>query len=233
MSKFLKWLPLLGVLIVILLVIVTNMSYSLPTFDVKQEESINYDKLKEIIELLKDDEKKSSAQGELDKLYEGKTKDDIYYLASAKITMENDNDVYAVSSLNQVKGRTLDYYNLRIRATAGEFFTQGKVPDGLLNTAVEAASRYADNIDYQLLVGKLYYDKNNYTAALYYLDKALQIDEENVDANYYYALSIYILGEQEEGLNYMKKAQSLYKGEDKAFKQAMKDYLSIMKEGKR
>jgi tetratricopeptide (TPR) repeat protein len=231
--KYLKWLPLLGVFIITLVVIFIHLDYSLPTFDVKKEESIDYSKVKEIIDLLADEEKKSTAQNELNKLYEGKTKDDIYYLASARITMETDHDINGLYNLDQVKNRNLDYYNLRIRATAGEFFTQGKVPDRLLSTSLEAASKYADNIDYQLLAGKLYYDKNNYTASLYYLDKALGIDENNVDANYYYALSIYLLGEQEEGINYMKKAQSLYKGEDKAFKKAMKDYLEIMKEGKR
>ncbi len=233
MNKLLKWLPIPIVLIVIVVVILLHSNSSLPTFDVKKEELVDTTKIKDIIKLLDDEDKKSTAQSELDKLYEGKTRDDLYYLTASKITMETGNDIDAVGTLNYVKTRSEEYYNLRIRATAGQFFTQGEVPSDLLNTTLDAASKYADNIDYQLLAGKLYYDKDNYTAALYYFDKALQIDEDNVDANYYYALNIYILGEKEEGINYMKKAQSLYKGNDKAYKQAMKDYLDVMKEGKR
>ena len=65
------------------------------------------------------------------------------------------------------------------------------------------------------------------------INKTLQIDDKNVDANYYYALNIYLLGEQEEGISYMEKAQKLYKGDDKEYKNSMSNYISIMKEGKR
>ena len=233
MNKIFKLLPALILLIVISIVIILHSNSSLPTFKFEELESVDISKISEIVKMLEDDNKKGNAQKELDTLYQGKNKDDIYYLTQAKIVMETGNDVEALSPLNNVKNKTIEYYGLRVRAAAGEYFTYGNVPNGLLNTTLEAASKYSDNIDFQLLAGKLYYDKDNYTASLYYLDKALQIDEDNVDANYYYALCIYLLGEQEEGINYMKKAQSLYKGDDKVYKESMTNYIDLMKEGKR
>ena len=233
-NKILKWLPGLVVFLIILIVMLISLKATLPTFEVQGETStIDHSRIVEIIKLLDDEEKKNTAQSELDKLYEGLSKDDAYYLASAKIKMETGNDIYAISILDNVKEHTPEYYGLRIRSAAGEYFTMGQVPNGLLNTALEAANTYPNEIDFQILAGQLYYDKNNYYGSTYYLDKALQIDEDSVEANYYYALSIYLLGEKDEGINYMKKAQSLYKGDDQVFKEAMSNYINIMKEGKR
>ena len=226
-----KWLPLIVVFVVLLIGLLISKN-SLPTLKVEKE-VVDISKVNEIVKMLSDENEKKNAQSALDELYKDKTKDDTYYLVSARIIMENGNDVDAVGTLNNVKNRNEEYYKLMVRSTSGEFFTMGRVPDSLLNTAIEAANKYTDNIDFQLLTGKLFYDKDNYTGALYYLDKTLQIDDKNVDANYYYALNIYLLGEQEEGISYMEKAQKLYKGDDKEYKNSMSNYISIMKEGKR
>ena len=229
-----KWLPAIITLTILLIIIlITSFNNSLPTFELKEKKTIDYSKINEIIKMLDNDEEKKKASNALEELYKGYTKDDTYYLTSAKIIMETGNDIDAVGTLNYVNNKTVEYYKLMVRATAGQFFTMGQVPDGLLNTAIDASEKYSNNIDFQLLAGKLYYDKDNYTAALYYLDKALQIDENNVDANYYYALCIYILGEQQEGISYMTKAQKLYKGNDSEYKKSMSNYIDIMKEGKR
>lgn len=234
MSKIIKkWLPALITLFVILIVILIFSKSSLPTLTVLTNDDVSQEKISEILDMLEDDDTKKDAQNKLDELYQDRTKDDTYYMVSAKIVLETENDIDAIAPLNHVKNKTTDYYRLRIRASAGEFFTMGAVPDGLLNTAREAAKKYSDTIDFQILAGELYYDKDNYTAALYYLDKALQIDENNVDANYYYALCIYLLGEKEEGISYMTKAKDLYKGDDKEYKNSMENYISIMEEDKR
>ena len=228
-----KWLPVLITLVLIVIIIIMFNKSSLPTFTTKDNNEIPVEKVNEVIALLKDENTKNDAKNKLEELYNGHVKDDNYYIASAKITLEIENDIYAIDPLNNVKNKTEEYYRLRIRAAAGEFFTMGNVPDGLLNTAIEAANKYSDDISFQVLAGELYYDKDNYTAALYYFDKALQIDDKDVDANYYYALCIYLLGEKEEGIAYMTKAKDNYKGEDKAYKSSMENYINIMKEDKR
>lgn len=234
MKKILKWLPCIIVFIVIIIIMLVSLNKSnLPILSVKDKTSVDINEINKIIDMLKSDDTKGKASDKLEELYKNHSKDDIYYLTSAKIIMTNSNDVEAVGTLKNVKNKTPEYYNLMIRATSGEYFTYGQVPNSLLNTAIEAATSYSNNIDYQILLGELYYDKDNYTAAVYYLDKALQIDSSNVDANYYYALSIYLLGEDEIGLSYMEYAKELYKGDDIEFKKSIENYISLMKEGKR
>lgn len=234
MSNIKKWLPAIATLGLILIIIFISLicKSKLPNFKIEESE-IDIKEINKIISMLDSDDTKSKANDALNELYKDHIMDDTYYLTSAKIIMANDNDIYAVGTLRNVKNKTDEYYYLMIRATSGAFFTMGEVPNDLLDTAIEAANNYANNIDFQLLAGKLYYDKDNYTAALYYLDKALQIDSSNVDANYYYGLSIYLLGENEEGISYMEEAKRLYKGEDEAYKEAMDNYITLMKEGKR
>jgi tetratricopeptide (TPR) repeat protein len=229
-----KWLPVIITFLVIIITFILFSKSSLPSFKIlTATEEISTEKINEILKMLDDDETKKDAQNKLDELYKDHTKDDTYYMTKAKIVLETDNDINAIDPLNNVKNKTVEYYQLRVRAAAGEYFTMGAVPDGLLNTARDAAKTYSNKIEFQLLAGELYYDKDNYVAASYYLDKALQIDEDNVDANYYYALCIYLLGEKEEGISYMKKAQDLYNGDDKAYKESMENYISIMEEDKR
>ncbi len=227
-----KWLPVIVIFIISLIFIITSNS-NLPKFNIKDEEVIPKSKIDEIIKLLDNDETKKTAMSSLDELYKDHKKDDNYYIANAKITLETNNDIEAISPLNYVKNKTIEYYKLRIRASAGEYFTMGNVPNGLLETTLEAAQKYSDTIDFQILAGELFYDKDNYTAALYYLDKALQIDENNIEANYYYSLCLYLLGDKEEGINYMSKTLNSYKGNDNEFKKSMENYINIMKEGKR
>lgn len=235
MSNIKKWLPAIGTLGLIIIIILISLicKSSLPNFTIGEESTIDIKEINKIISMLDSDDTKSKANDALNELYKDHIKDDTYYLTSAKIIMANENDVYAVDTLRNVKNKTVEYYGLMIRATSGAFFTMGEVPNDLLNTAIEAANSYANNIDFQLLAGKLYYDKDNYTAAMYYLDKALQIDSSNVDANYYYGLAIYLLGEEEEGISYMEEAKRLYKGDDEAYKESMNNYISLMKDGKR
>ena len=235
MSNIKKWLPAivtLGLILVIMLISLICKS-SLPNFTIGEESTIDIKEINKIISMLDSNDTKSRANDALNELYKDHIKDDTYYLTSAKIIMANENDVYAVDTLRNVKNKTVEYYGLMIRATSGAFFTMGEVPNDLLNTAIEAANSYANDIDFQLLAGKLYYDKDNYTAAMYYLDKALQIDSSNVDANYYYGLAIYLLGEENEGISYMEEAKRLYKGDDEAYKESMDNYISLMKDGKR
>ena len=234
MNKTLKkWLPaIITVCIIIIIILISSKKNSLVLNTVEQK-NVDYSKIEGILQMLEKDDTKGNAANVLNELYNGFEKDDVYYLTSAKIIMETGNDIDAVSTLNNVKNKTEDYYRLRIRATAGQFFTLGEVPNDLLETSIEAANKYSDEVDFQVLAGELYYDKDNYVGAIYYLDKALQIDDKNVDANYYYALSIYILGEQEEGISYMEKAQKLYNGDDEEYKKSIENYIDIMKEGKR
>lgn len=234
MNKTLKkWLPAIITLCVILIVILISSGKKSLELNTTEQVKIDYSKIEEILKMLENDDTKGNAANTLNELYKDHEKDDLFYLTSAKIIMATDNDINAVSSLNNVKNKTDEYYRLRIRATAGQFFTMGEVPNDLLETSIEAANKYTDEIDFQILAGELYYDKDNYTAATYYLDKALQIDENNVDANYYYALNIYVLGEKEDAISYMEKAKKLYKGDDEEYKKAMDNYIDIMKEGKR
>ena len=228
-----KWLPAIITICIILIVILISCKKNTLMLNVTKVSNIDYSKIEEIVKMLESDDTKGNAANELNELYKDQEKDDVFYLTSAKIIMATDNDINAVSSLNYVKNKTDEYYRLLIRATAGQFFTMGEVPNDLLNTSIEAANKYTDEIDFQLLAGELYYDKDNYIGALYYLDKALQIDGNNVDANYYYALNLYVLGEQEEAISYMEKAKKLYKGDDEEYKKAMDNYIDIMKEGKR
>ena len=230
-----KWLPAIiicGIVILALLIGLIRGS-KLPTFKFDDEKIVDKAKLDEIAKMLEDDNTKGNAKTKLDELYKDISKDDNYYLMSARITMATDNEVYAVSDLNYVENHNVEYYALMVKATAGQFFTMGEVPTALLDTAVEAASKYSDIADFPLLAGELYYDKDNYYAALYYLDKALLVDPENVDALYYYSLCTYILGDKDEAIKYMEKAKSNYKGDDKKLKSSMDNYISIMKEGKR
>lgn len=234
MNKTLKkWLPAIITICVIIFILLISINKKSLMLNTSEQTSIDYSRIEEILKMLESDDKKGDATNALNELYKEHEKDDVYYLTSAKIIMATDNDINAISSLNNVKNKTDEYYRLRIRATAGQFFTMGEVPNDLLETSVEAANKYTDEIDFQILAGELYYDKDNYIAATYYLDKAFQIDENNVDANYYYALNIYALGEQEEAISYMKKAKKIYKGDDEEYKKSMDNYLEIMKEGKR
>ena len=229
-----RWLPAfisLGFIVLVIIISLTSTS-NLPTFSIEDEYKIDKNEINNIIKML-DTDNKSNAKTKLDELYKNHTKDDDYYLTDAKIIMATSNKIDAVGTLENVVNRTEEYYDLMLNATAGEFFTYGKVPDRLIDTAIEAANKNANNIKYQILAGELFYDKDNYSASIYYLDKALQINPSNVDANYYYALNIYLLGEQEVGIAYMEEAKKLYKGDDTEFKNSIDNYISLMKEGKR
>ena len=235
MSNIKKWLPAIVTLGLILIIMFISLicKSTLPSLIIEEESKIDIKEINKIISMLDSDDTKAKANDALNELYKDHIKDDTYYLTSAKIIMANENDIYAVGTLRNVKNKTVEYYGLMIRATSGAFFTMGEVPSDLLDTAIEAANNYANNIDFQLFAGKLYYDKDNYTAAIYYLDKALQIDSSNVDANYYYGLAIYLLGEDEAGISYMEEAKRLYKGDDEAYKESMDNYITLMKDGKR
>lgn len=230
-----KWLPGIIALSIVIIVIIISLilGTKLPTLTLKEKASVSSKEIERIVNMLSSDDTKKNAESELNKIYEAIQKDDTYYLTMAKIIMANDNVINAVGTLNYVKNKTNEYYALMIKSTAGEFFTMGNVPTRLMHTAKEAANAYSNDINFQILAGELYYDKDNYIAALYYLDKALQIDPNNVDANYYYGLSIYLIGETEIGLSYMKDAQKLYKGNDKEFKKSIDNYIKLMEEGKK
>ena len=230
-----KWLPaLISIFIILLFIIISLIGKStLPLLSVKDKKSVDINEVNKILATLDNDNEKSEAEDKLEKLYSDCIKDDVYYLAKGKIIMANSNKIDAVGVLNNVKNKTDEYYRLMILSTSGEYFTMGRVPDRLLDTSIEAANKYSNSIDFQLLAGELYYDKDNYTAAIYYLDRALQIDPDNIDGNYYYGLSIYLLGEKEIGLSYMEDVKKLYKGNDTEFKKSIDNYINIMKEGKR
>ena len=230
-----KWLPAIIVcgIVIIALFIGLIRGNKLPTFKLDDEKIVDKSKLDEIAKMLEDENTKKEAQAKLDELYKDTSKDDAYYLMSARIIIATDNAVNAVGTLNNVENHNVEYYALMVKATSGQFFTMGEVPSALLDTAVEAASKYANIADFPLLAGELYYDKDNYYAALYYLDRALLVDPKNVDALYYYSLCTYILGEKDEAIKYMEEAKKNYNGDDKELKKSIDNYISIMKEGKR
>lgn len=227
-----KYLPLIITLVVILLSILISLIHGVNikefAFDSKK---VDIDKVNEVLSLLDNDETKGKAESELNTLYEGVSKDDTYYLSLAKITMATDNIINATSPLNNVKIKTKEYYSLRLKSESGAFFTYGEVPSGLLSVAKEAYETYTDEFAFALLLGELYYDKDLYLSSIYYLDKALELEPDNTDALYYYALAIYQYGDEENGISYMQKALDSYKGDDKEYIQSMSNYIKIMKEG--
>ena len=230
-----KWISSIIVTFVILVSIIVTLTFGskLPKFEANDESIVSSKDLTKIVNMLSDEKTKKNAESALNELYQDKKKDDNYYITLAKIVMANSNNVDALSPLYNVKNRTEEYYALSIKAAAGEFFTMGNVPDGLLKTAIEATKKYAGNADFALLTGELYYDKDNYYAAIYYLNKALQVEPNNVEALYYYGLSTYLLGDTDSGILYMEKAQNVYKGKDEEFKKSISNYIDLMKEGKR
>ena len=180
------------------------------------------------IEELIDEEKYDEAKTLVNKLQYSDEKIKL----QGKILLAQDDYYNAANTLNQIKEKDKESYEMLLRARLFQY--KGKVNNLICNIAQDAAYDYPFESYFMYMAGYTCYETDKYVQAAYYLGKALDMEPDNPYANYYYALNAYVLGNTEQGLAFLDYAEKCAKkqGNLEILIESISEYRTLMEEGK-
>lgn len=149
-----------------------------------------------------------------------------------KILLAQEDYYNAAGTLAQIEEMDEESYEMLLRARLFQY--SGKVNSQLCDTAQDAAYDYPFEPYFMYLAGYTCYETDKYVQAAYYLGKTLDMEPDNPYANYYYALNAYVLGNTEQGLEFLGHAEEYAKeqGGFEAILDSVPEYRALMEEGK-
>lgn len=149
-----------------------------------------------------------------------------------KLLLAQDDNYNAGNTLSQIKNKDKESYEMLLRARLFQY--KGKVNNTICDIAQDAAYDYPFEPYFMYMAGYTCYETDKYIQAAYYLGKTLEMEPDNPYANYYYALTAYVLGDTDQSLEYLDYALKCAKNEGgyEELIDSISEYKTLIKEGK-
>lgn len=182
----------------------------------------------ETVETLIDEEKYDEARAAVNAMPYSSERNKL----QGKILLAQEDYYNAAGTLARIEEMDEECYEMLLRARLFQY--SGKVNSQMCDTAQDAAYDYPFEPYFMYLAGYTCYETDKYVQAAYYLGKALDMEPDNPYANYYYALNAYVLGNTEQGLEFLDHAETYAKeqGGFEAILDSVPEYRALMEEGK-
>ena len=149
-----------------------------------------------------------------------------------KLLLAQEDYYSAIPYFNRVESKDEECYSLLIEAMYRQ--NKGKVNASLCEKAQDAAYDCPFDPYLMYFAGYACYETDKYVQAAYYLSKALEMEPENPYANYYYALTAYVLGYTEQATAFLDYAGQCAQAQGglEDLLVSIETYKKLMEEGK-